>query len=542
MLLSTALEAWKELLGAENVILDPRRLGEAETATFATDQRIPAILRPANRAEIQDCLRIANRAGIAVYPVSSGRNWGYGSRVPVRDGCALLDLGRLDRIVDFDDRLGYVTVEPGVTQAQLYEFLQQQGGRWWMDATGSSPHTSLIGNTVERGFGHTPYGDHFAHVAALEVVLPGGACIHTGFGRFPGAQAAPVYRWGVGPSLDGLFSQSNFGVVTQMTLWLMPAPEYFQAFFFGAEQPEALGSIVDALRPLRQNGTLKSAIHLGNGYKVLSSLRQYPWQEMAGCTPLSEAVLADFGRAWDFGAWSGSGGLYGTRAQVAEARRLLRAALAGRVKSLKFVDDRAIALGERFSGLYQRLTGTNLTELLKLLKPVYNLMKGIPSDAALASTYWRKTGPVPAEMHPDRDGCGLLWCAPVVPLDGKHALTVDRIVRESFAAHPFEPMISMTLMSERAISAIITIAYDRAVPGEDERALACYRHLSGNLAAAGYHPYRLGIQAQPLAGSEPEYEQLVAALKGTLDPNHILAPGRYDGSNREPVSGVSEVS
>ena len=101
--------------------------------------------------------------GVPVYPISSGKNWGYGSRVPAADGCILLDLGRMNRIVDFNEELAYVTVEPGVTQAQLYAFLRERGSNLWVDATGASPECSLIGNAVERGFGHTPYGDHFTN-------------------------------------------------------------------------------------------------------------------------------------------------------------------------------------------------------------------------------------------------------------------------------------------------------------------------------------------------------------------------------------------
>ena len=93
------------------------------------------------------------------------------------DGSVLLDLSRMNRIVDFNEDLAYVTVEPGVTQGQLYAFLRERGSRLWMDATGASPDCSLIGNTMERGFGHTPYGDHFAQVCGLEVVLPDGQCI-----------------------------------------------------------------------------------------------------------------------------------------------------------------------------------------------------------------------------------------------------------------------------------------------------------------------------------------------------------------------------
>src|SRR5215510_13199881 len=178
-----AVSDWKSAIGAEHVITSGDSLRAAETATFSIGHSIPAIIRPADRTQVQDCMRIANRYKVPVYPISSGRNWGYGSRVPASDGCVLLDLGRMTRILDFNEELGYVTVEPGVTQAMLQAFLQERKSRLWMDSTGASPHCSLIGNAVERGFGHTPYGDHFAHACGLEVVLPQGDVIDTGFGR-----------------------------------------------------------------------------------------------------------------------------------------------------------------------------------------------------------------------------------------------------------------------------------------------------------------------------------------------------------------------
>src|SRR5262249_23872360 len=150
----------------------------------------------------------------------------------VTGDCVLLDLSRMNRILDFNEELAYATVEPGVTQRQLFAFLQERKSRLWVDATGSSPDCSLIGNAMERGFGHTPYGEHIANTCGFEVVLPTGEVVETGFSRYPNVHAAPVYRWGLGPSLDGLFAQSNLGVVTRMTFWLMPAPEKFEAFFF----------------------------------------------------------------------------------------------------------------------------------------------------------------------------------------------------------------------------------------------------------------------------------------------------------------------
>ena len=518
---------WTEAIGRESVITSGPRLVESAKATFATDQAIPAILKPSNREEVQSCIRIANDYGIALYPVSTGKNWGYGSSVPASGDCVLLDLGHLNRIVDFNEDLAYVTVEPGVTQRQLVEYLASRNSRLWMDATGASPDCSLIGNAVERGFGHTPYGDHFANACGFEVLLPTGECITTGFGGLPGAKAGAAYRWGVGPVLDGLFTQSNFGVVTRMTIWLMPAPEYTQAFFFQCMADEDLPRVIEALRPLRLNGTLRSSVHIGNDYKVLNGLGKYPWDKTGGQTPLTRDRMRQISAEMKFGRWNGSGGLYGTRAQVKEARRLVRQALSGKVDRLQFLDDRLLRIAPRFARPYRWLTGLDLTRMIEIVKPVFGLIKGIPTDKMMASCYWRKRGPLPADPQPDRDGCGLLWCAPVAPADGNVVRSMTDLAEGILLAYGFEPMISLTLTTDRAVTGVVSISYDREIPGEDERALECYRELLDRLAAAGFYSYRLGIQAPHLFEPQTPYGRLLATLKNALDPNRILAPGRY---------------
>src|SRR5689334_18010189 len=100
---SSAMLDFISVVGEANVSTHAADLRAAERGTYPTGHRIPAIVRPANRAEVQECLRIANRRRCAVYPISSGRNWGYGSRMPSSDGCVLLDLGRMNRIVDFNE-------------------------------------------------------------------------------------------------------------------------------------------------------------------------------------------------------------------------------------------------------------------------------------------------------------------------------------------------------------------------------------------------------------------------------------------------------
>lgn len=525
-----AIDAFIAALGAENVVVDRDDLERYERATFHCESSVPAVVRPANTSEVQRCLRIANEFRVPLYPISTGLNIGYGSTVPATPGCVIMELKRLDRIIEYNADLGYVRVEPGVTQQQLYDYLQDREAPYWLDVTGSSPRHSLIGNIAERGFGHTAYSDHFANIGGFQVVLPNGDLLATGFGQYDNAKAVGVYRWGVGPHYDGLFTQSNLGVIVEAVIWLMPAPEYMQFFSCRIERDEDLPALIELLRPLRLDGTVRSAMHIGNGYKMISAIQGYPWEQAEGATPLPEGVLQAKVREWDCGPWNVSGALYGTRATVADARKRIRRQLRGRVKRLQFIDERLLGLAERFARPYQWLTGVRLSEVLRVLKPVFGMTRGVPSAEMMSSNYWRKKEfpPASADLSPEQDNCGVLWLAPVAPTSGAHTAAIWEIVKTTMLGHGYEPSVSITLISERTIDCVVNLSYDRDVPGEDERAMACHDDLLDQLCSAGYYPYRLGIQAM---GKMPPrtvaYDRLFANLKSALDPNGILAPGRY---------------
>jgi 4-cresol dehydrogenase (hydroxylating) len=231
------------------------------------------------------------------------------------------------------------------------------------------------------------------------------------------------------------------------------------------------------------------------------------------------------------GAWNGSGGLYGSRGQVREAKRRLKQALGGRVDRLQFVDDRRLGLLRRFSRAFGAVTGWDVTRTLGVLEPVYGLMKGIPTDSTMASAYWRKrtTPPAPGAADPDRDRCGLLWCSPTLPTTGAAAREITALAADILLKHGFEPQISLSLATERMSICVITISYDRDEAGEDERALACYRELERTSLDRGFPPYRLSIASdfERLSPAADGYSRAVADIKSLWDPAGVLAPGRY---------------
>jgi 4-cresol dehydrogenase (hydroxylating) flavoprotein subunit len=518
-----ALEAWRQAIGAEYVITDQEALAQAETATFETTQRVPAILQPANLADVQACVRIANTYKVPIYPVSNGKNWGYGSQVPAQDGCVILHLQRMQHITEYNERLAYVTVEPGVTVRQLYHYLHERNSPLFVSVVGGPMDTSLIGNTLERGLGTGRYSDRFGYVCDFEVVLPTGECVHTGYERFPNAQAGQVSRWSVGPYFDGLFTQSNFGIVTSMTIWLLPTPRAATVCLFTLKDDARLEKLIDALYVLRFEGGSPS-IYLYNDYKFLSMLiGQRPDVVIPDGTFLSPEIMRSIRSALGFASWSGSIELQCASKQLCEAMcAFIRETLSNKVDTLRFfsVNDQSI---EQVVG---ETDGRGVVDLLS----VGRSLNTVSNDGGLRTTYWRKKTPPPAtDMNPDRDRCGVIWCAPLIPLTGEHVRAAKTIIEQVTFAHTMEPHLSLECVTERTVIITVVLLYDRDVAGEDARAMACHDELLQKLTEAGYIPYRLGIHSmQGLPAPVDDSVLLHQRIKNSLDPNAILAPGRYD--------------
>lgn len=538
-LASDFIDELVRLLGADNVRADAAAVAPYGQATFGTDRHAHGVLCPQTVDQVSSVVRLCRARGVPFYALSTGKNWGYGSASPAQSGW-VINLSGLNRIRLFDERLGYVRIEPGVTLEQLYAFLQARGGRFWLDPAGSSPACSVIGNTLERGFGHTPYADHAAQACALEVVLPDGEVIDTGFGAFGPVKAKHVYMPGLGPSIDGLFYQSGLGIVTAMTVWLMPAPERTCAFFIGLKRPEEYPALIDALRPLRLSGRLRSAVHLGNAYRVLPSFTQFPWDQVPDGGPLQGPALADQQHRYGVMAWHGSGALYGTAGEIGEGKRALRWALRGLDSRLIFIGDARMALLQRLQPLLARVGAGRLARQVNLLGPAYGLLKGIPTDRFLPTVYWRKRKPAPPQPDPDRDRCGLIWCAVLSEVIGDQADAVQKITTDRLLAAGYEPAITTTFLSGRCLEHVISISFDRDVDGEDGRARQAFDTLLAALIAEGYLPYRLPTFAQGLMRqAQPGYQQILSGLKAALDPGRLFAQGRYavneDSDDSDPA-------
>ncbi len=523
-----ALAAWGEVLGDAYVESgEPTRHRYARSTSGRATLPL-AVLRPEDVEQVRQVVGIAARFGIAVYPISKGKNWGYGDACAPTAGQVILDLGRMNRIIEVNDELAYAVIEPGVTQGQLYEYLQAHHPNLWLDSTGAGLDASLVGNTLDRGFGHTRYGDHFLSTCGMQVVLADGRVLDTGFGHFAQAQAHRVYRYGVGPFLDGLFAQSNYGIVTQIGLWLMQRPESFSGFFFQTEHEGDLAEIIDRLAPLRMAGVLTSTVHIGNDLRVFSSRAQFPWDRTVGRTPLPQEARREMRRAMRVGAWTVAGALYGTKQTVRAAKKAVKQAMRG--YKVHFVDDRRLAMVEKWLRLVRPLgMGVRLNRQLAALKPVYGLLKGIPTDEPRRGVAWRVRDELGTTPHDPLDvHAGVKWASPVLANRGQSARDLIQLIEPIYEKHGFEAFITFTMITERAMIAVTNLAFDTRESDEVAAANACYDELIDAMIEHGYIPYRCGPGTyEKLAAHDSVFWDVAGQIKAALDPDQIISPGRY---------------
>ena len=246
------------------------------------EEPIPsAAVAPDGVEQVQAVVKIANTFKIPLWIISTGKNLGYGGSAPLLGGSVVLDLKRMDRIIEVNEKNHYALVEPGVSYFDLYRYIQDKGLKVWIDPADPG-WGSLIGNAVDRGGGRTPMRDHFDAHCGMEIVLPNGEVMRTGMGALPDSRTWQQYRYGFGPYVDGLFSQSSLGVVTKMGFWLFPQPEAYLTGTVTVMKRDDLIPLVAGLAYLMNSGMVLGTTSVAN---PLAFARQDP----ATCGALCQA-------------------------------------------------------------------------------------------------------------------------------------------------------------------------------------------------------------------------------------------------------------
>jgi 4-cresol dehydrogenase (hydroxylating) flavoprotein subunit len=490
-----AITEYRRILGKENVYVEAEQLLPYNKIMMPVDdaKHTPsAAITPANVEEIQAILEVCNRYKVPVWPISTGRNMGYGSAAPATRGQVVLDLKRMNRIIEVDADLATALVEPGVTYKQMHDYLSENNIPLWLDPPGSSALAGILGNALDRGVGYTPYGDHFLFSCGMEVVLPDGQLLRTGMGSIPKSNTWQVFKWGYGPYLDGLFTQSNYGVVTKLGMWLLPEPPAFKPFVVRYPKDTDIDKIVETLRPLRIANIIPNAVVIaGVLWEAGAFLKRSDYYD--GTDTIPEKDVYRIMKDQNLGYWNVYAALYGSPEQIDVNWKIVSGAFAasgGEVLSEEQVGDSPIFK-------YRR-----------------DLMRGDMNLQEMGLYNWRGGG-------------GSIWFAPVSQSRGSETLKQVALAKRILTEYGLD-YVGEFIVGWRDMHHIIDVLYDRTDPEQTKKAHACFSKLLDEFAKQGYGTYRVNTAFMDKVAETygPVQMDVKKRIKDALDPNGIIAPGK----------------
>jgi FAD/FMN-containing dehydrogenase len=471
------IEALQAIVGAENVS-NAKPILEAYVTRAIMDisSKAPAIVvRPKNVEEIQAVLKLANEKRIPVVPHSGGLSGGEAT--PTLEGSILLDLRRMNKIIEVNADARYIIVEPGVTSAQAWKYMQENYPEYRPGVPdGAPPSATIIGDHLDRGFHFlsTKYGPAADAVLGLEVVLPTGEVVRTGAGALPTAKW--FYKWMFGPDLTGLFlgAQGTLGVVTKMAVKIYPMPKFRDVMAFGASNWRYL--IEPCLEVLK---TESVDLAQGGNYHLATTRRAlYVWPPVA-----KPKFLPTVWMNFELGADS--------------------------KEELETVKAKINEILKRYQGKY----GADNVFEWKL--DIKNIIARLTKPNRIS---------VPYAGH---KGGGLLFITWYMPWtdSGKFCEAAEKLMEK----HKISPVVWLAAVDHGRQALVMPIAlFDPKSPEEFKTVETLDRKMTEQFLEMGGIPYRpnLAVHAPLTMPKSVGYYDLLKTIKHAVDPNGIMHPGR----------------
>jgi len=526
---SAALQKFADVVGKQWVFTtddDLQLYRDAYSPLWGEEEErvASAAVGPDSVEQVQRIVRIANACRIPLYTISTGKNLGYGGSAPAYSGSVVLDLKRMNRILEVNEKNACALVEPGVSYFDLYRYIQEKKLKVWLDVPDPG-WGSLIGNALDRGGGSTmvQFRNHFDAHCGMEVVLANGQLMRTGMGALPGAQSWQQFKAGFGPWIDGMFSQSNFGIVTKMGFWLMPEPEaFFRGSVFVPRYTDLI-PLVDIVNLLENSRIFNGIPDLGSpllGTPQVNELEKFieagppaPDSELAALLSRPEGAgpqeLEELGLRKGIPYWSCSFNFYGPekvmRAQWEYVKEKFSA-----IAGATFRDDE-----------FYKLPLSDAAQ-----EKVRSATFGIPSLRIFslgARTH--------SNSHPTN---GHMWFSPVIPRTGEAILEANKVFGEAARKRGVPLMAGFSLPTtfwERAFVYIVAFPITRDIE-INKRNREHFRYMIQIAAEHGWGEYRTAPVFQDdvmrtYSFNDHALLRFHETLKDAVDPNGILSPGRY---------------
>ncbi|KIL87796.1 hypothetical protein FAVG1_08675 [Fusarium avenaceum] len=461
-------------------------------------------VRPASVEELQQVLRLANQFSIPLWTISRGRNLGYGGSAPAVAGSVVLDLHRMNRVLEVNEADAYAIVEPGVSFFDLYEEVKKRDLALWPSCAAVG-WGSVLGNTMDRGFGYTPDGVHTDAQCGMEVVLPTGELLRTGMGAISDSKPSPF-------QIDSIH--------------ITPAPEAYTACELSVPNESDLTQLVELLAHLQRRAVVTNHPSISNIFRqaIMSpddAVKAKLAPHFGPNKTVPESVLDELKSINGWGFWKAEFGLQGDADVVPALESSLR-------RAIKKIPGAQLQV-RHFGGTPGKFLRGEEVEARAIPH------SGVPTLESLSLMDYRLT---PGSGHTD--------FAPVVPTSGPVLLEWYLAAKEMVSAAKFDFFSDFHCYS-RYIIPILLVVY---APEEQERASELGQMLIDDAVRRGLTVYRTHVEFMDQIRSHFSFNghalaRLVDSFKATVDPNNILSPGKsgIKGTKKKfmPISAGNKI-
>ncbi|HDP25398.1 MAG TPA: FAD-binding oxidoreductase [Deltaproteobacteria bacterium] len=273
MFTNETLSRIREIVSSEYVTNEPEDLYIYSRDQGVQDPHMPdCVVMPSSTEEVQEILRLASREQIPVVPMGGGLVLS-GLSVPLKGGI-VLDMKRMNRILEINEKSHYAVVEGGTSQGMLDAYLKKNFPHLKHSLPDAPPAATIAGNIAIHGSGHLSQsqgGFHSEMVTGLEVVLSNGDVVKLG-------SCSTVPYWfsrAPLPDLVGLFLGWNgtTGVITKVGIKLYPRPKLHDVLVYMTEDidlaPEVLTRVINTETAEDINYALSPKPDYLNGFQMM---------------------------------------------------------------------------------------------------------------------------------------------------------------------------------------------------------------------------------------------------------------------------------
>lgn len=431
--------------------------------------------------ELADCIK----NGQPFHVSSKGKNWGYGSRLGHENQTKLIDLSYM-RQVEVHEKHGYVIIEAGASQQDVYDQLKASNSGLMLPVTGSSADSSVLGNAMGLGYANGRHTVRFEHILQAN-----GFTQESGF--IEGIDDSTCKYRHQSPT-QKLLRGGRKSIISKIKLHLPSIPEYMVMFAFSINEEAQFEPLVQRLIDYEKQGLIEGNWSVFSAHRLLAERNRKidlmsSKDDFISYQEAQEILEKKYAyKTWK-GRYNGVFACYLPSEGIAES---IKAFVSQDLTPL--VDTLDIIGVNREDILAERNEGNGFAHI-QADAPVISRLRtfaGILQNGSIDIAYWKKDQ-LSNSLDLDQDKCGFIWLAISSPNDEQMLNQAKEIINASLFEYEIDPIFVVDGALAHESYLMLSLIFDKSDMDQSRLYGRAFKELQLKLEEAGMVNYRMPV-------------------------------------------------